>query len=87
MLVTMARNKLTEQARKQQALKRGGPLAFAGDGKSLAVGEGQEIHLVEIDTDKVLQTAKLKRAVQGLAASPDGLATARRSPSTASSRW
>jgi WD40 repeat protein len=55
-----------------QALKRGGPMAFARDGKALAVGEGPEVHLVEIDTDKVLQTATLKHPVQSLAFSPDG---------------
>jgi WD40 repeat protein len=55
-----------------QALKRGGPMAFGPDSKTMAVGEGQEVHLVEINTDRVLQSAKLKRAVQSLALSPDG---------------
>ena len=55
-----------------QALKRGGPLDFTPDGKSLAVGEGSEVRLVEIDTDRVLQTATFKHPVLSLAFSPDG---------------
>jgi WD40 repeat protein len=60
-----------------KVLKRSGARAFAPDGKSLAVGEGREVQVVDIDTDKAsltttLPEAQAKYAIINLAYSPDG---------------
>ena len=64
-----------------QVLKRKGPRYFAPDGKSLAIGEGHKVQLVETATDAVKQEttilpAKVKNSVTDLAYSPDGKALA-----------
>jgi WD40 repeat protein len=60
-----------------QTLKRAGPRAFAPDGKTLAIGEGHAVRLVEIATDTPRLTANVvparaKQNVSDLAFSPDG---------------
>jgi WD40 repeat protein len=60
-----------------QVLRHSGPRAFAPDGKSLAVGEGHDVVLVDIATDTpqlkaTLLPANAKNAVGNLAYSPDG---------------
>ncbi len=52
--------------------KHSGPLCFAADGKSLVIGEGHYLRLVEIATGRQMQTAKMKGNVSGFAFAPDG---------------